>query len=246
MKIMGSDRFPRSVIGIAMSLVIAGGWLPNLARAQHGASDVPDLTAIWTRSGRAVTPTEFPLNARGLAMREAFDEFQHPMYYCAPAATPHIFGDPYNLQIEQLSDRVIIHFEKEAIVRTIWLEGHGHPAAGPADFSIQGYSTGHYEDGDLVAETTHYTYDPSGIEDKPPLIPASTAKRTVERYSRDGDRLTVDIDLHEPLFLTEPLHFSFQFEPTDTPLVDWLPCDPSQASNALRYIPQDELKYGIR
>jgi hypothetical protein len=232
-------------IVVAVLLVLVG-YFPAGVQAQNGSADIPDLSAIWQRSGRAVTPEEFPLNARGIGMREAIDEFQHPMYDCVPAAIPHILGDPYNFSIEQRPDRVIIKFEKDDIVRTVWLEGHGHPQAASNDFSVQGFSTGRYENGELVVETTHFTYDPSGIEDKPPMVPSSTSKRTVERYSRQGDRLVVNVELEDPLFLTEPVHFGFQFQPTETPLVDWIACERSQARNALRYIPEDQLKYGIR
>ena len=35
-------------------------------------------------------------------------------------------------------------------------------------------------------------------------------------------------------------------EPTETALVEWIPCDPAQSRAPLRYIPEDQLKYGIR
>jgi hypothetical protein len=249
MNCMERDGFPRQIVevsAVVTFVIMLVGYLPTGLQAQESASGMPDLSAIWQRSGRAVTPEEFPLNARGLGMREAIDEFQHPMYDCVAAAVPHILGDPYNFSIEQPPGRVIIKFEKDDITRTVWLEGHGHRAVAASDFSVQGYSTGRYENGDLVVETTHFTFDPSGLEDKPPMVPSSTSKRTVERYSRDGDRLTVEVDVEDPLFLTESVRFTFQFGPTETPLVDWIPCERSQARNALRYIPEDQLKYGTR
>ena len=232
--------------GTLLSIALLTAVVAPTAHAQESAIPIPDLSAIWTRAARSVTPRDFPLNARGVAMQQAIDEFQHPMYDCVPAATPHIMGDPYNFSIEQLSDRVIITYEKDAVVRTVWLDGHGHPAANGNDFSVQGHSTGRYEDDELLIETTHFAYDPSGLEDRPPMVPSSTSKRTVERYSREDDQLTVEIDVYDRLFLTEPLYFRLQFAPTDTPLVDWLPCDPEHARNALRYIPDEELKYGVR
>lgn len=243
--------FPRGALdigGVLTLLLTLAAYFPGGLQAQEGSSAHPDLSSVWQRSGRPVTPApeDLPLNARGVAMRDAIDEAQHPMYDCVPAAIPHILGDPYNFSIEQLQDRVIIQYEKDEITRTIWLDGHGHRAATSNDFSVQGHSTGRYENGDLVVETTHFTFDPSGIEDKPPMVPSSTSKRTVERYSREGDRLTVHVSVEDPRFLTEPVQFSFQFEPTEAALVDWIPCDPSHARNALRYIPEAELKYGIR
>lgn len=245
---MNEGVLPRRIeIGAIFVAMLLVDCFPAALHAQEGSSEIPDLSAIWQRSGRHTMPSELSLNARGIAMREAFDQFQHPMYDCGPASTPQILGDPYNLQIEQRTDRVIISFEKDEVTRTVWLEGHGHRAATANDFSVQGYSTGRYENGDLVVETTRFTFDPAGLSARGTgMVPSSTSKRTVERYSRDGDQLTVEVAVHDQLFLTEPMQFRFQFASTDTPLVDWLPCDPAHARNPLRYIPDEELKYGVR
>ena len=169
-----------TVVAVVTFLLVVIGHLPASlhAQASEGDSAVPDLSAIWQRSGRAVTPSELPLNARGIGMREAIDEALHPMYDCVPAPIPHILGDPYNFSIEQLPDRVIIKFEKDDITRTVWLEGHGHREAMASDYSVQGYSTGRYENGALVVETSKFTFDPGGLEDKPPMVPSSTSKTT--------------------------------------------------------------------
>jgi hypothetical protein len=168
------------------------------------------------------------------------------MYDCVPATVPHILGDPYNFQIEQRPDRVIIKFEKDAVTRTVWLEGHGHPAASNNDFALHGYSVGRYEGGQLVVETTKYTFDPGGLEDKPPMTPSTTQKKTVERYSRDGDKLTVDVVLEDRLIIKEPVRFKFEFLPTKEALVEWPECDAEQARAPINYMPVNQLKYGIR
>ena len=240
-----------------LAMALAASLLGNLP-AQEEATEIPDLSSAWQRIRIARpdelapdargfgSPREFPLNARGIGMREAFDESLHPMYDCVPVTIPQILGDPYNFSIEQQADRVFIRFEKDDVRRTVWLEGHGHREPTANDYSIQGYSTGRYENGELLVETTRYAFNPAGINDRSPMAPSSTSKRTVERYSRDGEVLTVDVVLEDPLMLSEPIRFSYQFEPTDTPLVDWLPCDPAQARAPLRYIPEEDLKYGIR
>ena len=120
------------------------------------------------------------------------------MYDCVPATIPHILGDPYNFSIEQQQDRVIFKFEKDAVTRTAWLNGRAHPG----DYALQGYSRqvrGQHAGGD----TRFYTFDPGGLEDKPPMIPSSTQKHTIERYTRNGDTLTVDVELADPLVLKE-------------------------------------------
>lgn len=230
------------------TFVFAVGHLPATVTAQTPArsSQVPDFSGIWTRGGRSITPEELPLNARGVALRDAIDESLAPMYDCVPATVPHILGDPYNFQIEQQADRVIIKFEKDAVVRTVWLEGHGHRKATAADYSIQGYSTGRFEGGQLVVETTKFTFDPGGLEDKPPMVPSSTQKKTIERYARDGDKLTVNVVMEDPLIMKEPVRFTFEFRRTQDALVEWPECDPEQSRAPLQYIPVNQLKYGIR
>lgn len=240
----------RALEAAAVAVVLAGvaGYHPvGLgAQAPAASSAVPNLTGIWARTGRAVTPGELPLNARGVALREAIDESLAPMYDCVPATVPHILGDPYNFQIEQRPDRVIIKFEKDAVTRTVWLEGHGHPAASNNDFALHGYSVGRYEGRQLVVETTKYTFDPGGLEDKPPMTPSSTQKKTVERYSREGDKLTVDVVLEDRLIIKEPVRFKFEFLPTKEALVEWPECDAEQARAPINYMPVNQLKYGIR
>ena len=233
-------------VAIATFLLVAIGCLPNgiEAQAPARASEVPKLSGIWTRGGRGTDPGELALNKRAIALRDAIDEPLAGMYDCLPATLPHILGDPYNFQLEQKADRVIQTFEKDAVVRTIWLDGHGHHAARPQDFSLQGYSTGRYEGGQLVVETTRFTFDAGGLEDKPPMVPSSTRKKVTERYSLKGDHLMVEAMIEDPMFLLKPARFTFDFQPTKDALVEWPECDSEQASEVLTYIPDSQLKYG--
>lgn len=230
------------------TVLLAGIGLPGtiVAQAPAPAAGVPDLSAVWTRSGRSTTPRELPLNARGIALRDAIDEPIAGMYDCVPATTPHLLGDPYNFSIEQKPDRVLIRFEKDAVLRTVWLEGHGHREPVATDYSLQGYSTGRYEKGVLVVETTRFTFDPGGLEDKPPMVPSSTQKKTVERYSREGDTMTVTVAMEDPLIMKGAVEYKFTFKPTTEALVEWPECDREQARAPLDFMPKEQLKYGIR
>jgi hypothetical protein len=226
------------------------GILPSTlhAQGQSAAGSIPKLSGVWTRGGRAGGEPEgqLPLNKRGMALRDAIDEPMSGMYHCVPATAPHILGDPYNFKFEQKADRIIQTFEKDAVVRTFWLEGHGHHAATPSDYALQGYSTAKYDNGTLVVETTKFTFDPGGIEDKPPMVPSSPLKKVVERYSLNGDHLVVEATLEDPQFLSKPINFAFEFAPTKDALVEWPECDQQEASQPLQYIPTTQLKYGLR
>ena len=227
-----------AVAALGAAVLLAPGHSSLQAQA------APNLSGIWQRT-RSVTPEsdELPLNARGIALREAIDESLAPMYDCVPATIPHILGDPYNFSIEQRPDRVIFRFEKDAVTRTALVNGR---AAKPSDYSLHGYSVAKYQGNTLVVDTRFYTFDPGGLEDKPPMTPSSTQKHTIERYTRNGDTLTVDVELADPLILKAPVKFQFQFKPTKDALVEWPECDLEQARAPLNYMPVNQLKYGIR
>ena len=231
---------PTFAAGAAIAAVLMAPGHASSLQAQAA----PNLSGIWQRT-RSVTPEpdQLPLNARGIALREAIDESLAPMYDCVPATIPHILGDPYNFSIEQRPDRVIFRFEKDAVTRTAFVNGR---AATPSDYALHGYSVAKYEGNTLVVDTRCYTFDPGGLEDKPPMTPSSTQKHTIERYTRSGDTLTVDVELADPLILKAPVKFQFQFKPTRDALVEWPECDLEQARAPINYLPIDQLKYGIR
>lgn len=231
--------------GAVALLAAATGYLPGSVAAQSGAAP-PNLSGTWARSGptTAPDPDKLPLNARGIALREVIDESLAPMYDCVAATVPHILGDPYNFQLEQLPDRFIQRFEKDGVTRTIWMAGHGHRDAVNNDYGVQGFSTGRWEGQTLVVETSKFTFDPGGLEDKPPMVPSSTSKKVVERYTRTGDTLKVDATLEDRLIMKEPVKFGFQFKPTKEPMAEWPECDPEQSRAPLKYMPVNQLKYG--
>ncbi len=167
---------------------------------------------------------------------EAFDEPMGTKYSCVQVSLPSLVADPYAFGIEQLEDRVVLTYEKDDVVRTVWLEGYGHPQPGPYGFSIQGHSIGWYEDEELVIETTKFAYDPTGLEDLG-NVPSSTEKRVIERYRREDDRLILDLEVEDPVFLTEATGFTFQWERSEEELVLPYGCDHARAREPLKYLP---------
>ena len=203
---------------------------------------VPDLTEIWARKGCVpaasdVCPkitTDRPFRARAKAFKQAFDEIASPKYYCGQAAAPQLLLDPYDFQIEQQADRVVLTYEQQDVVRTVWLEGHGHARPSVYDFFTRGYSTGRYEGNQLLVETTKFTFDPSGLDEQ--NMPSSTQKRVVERYWREGDSLRVEVTTEDPLFLLEPIKFGYEWTRSDKALLPY-DCDPELARPPLDMIP---------
>jgi hypothetical protein len=114
---------------------------------------------------------------------------------------------PLPSRIEQFDDRVVIRYEYWNAVRTIYLDGREPPEdLAP---SRLGYSTGHYEGGILVAETTNLLpgelYLPGGATLV--ALKLSSIARGTEHYSlsEDGERLDLVWSVSDPEYLHAPL-----------------------------------------
>ncbi|HLF13143.1 MAG TPA: hypothetical protein VJA26_18230 [Gammaproteobacteria bacterium] len=235
---------------LSLTLAVAGcAWLvgqgsaslASAQSAQRSASSIPDLAEIWARRGCTAgqpcpfIPSQLPLKARAIGFMQAFDEALGPKYDCVPATMPSLVIDPYNFKIEQHEDRLVFTYEKDDIVRTVWLNGNG-PQPTVYDVYWQGHSVGHYEDDRLVIETAKFPFDPTGLDDMY-NIPSSTQKKVIERYWREGNVLKADIVTEDPLFLIEAVQFEFEWERTDSPLELPYACDPQLAKQPLKFIP---------
>jgi hypothetical protein len=214
---------------VAVALVVVF-IAPHLgAQSGPGASAIPKLTGIWHRKGplngkpnqRAV-----PTN-RATGFLAAFDDAFNPTYDCSPTPIPGLINDDYDFQIIQQADRVIIRYEKMDVVRTVWLEGHGHPKPAGSDYAIQGISFGHYEGPQLVIETTKFAFDPRGFSPNQ-WLPGSTLKKMTERYWREGDTLKLDSVTEDPLSLKQPYRYGWEWTVRTEELLPY-DCDPQDS-----------------
>jgi hypothetical protein len=213
--------------------------------AQTVSAEIPEISGVW-QWGRCMDGDGFRcmlleeddelLTARARAYRDAIDEVAQPKYDCAPMSIPHMWSDPYSHQIEQLNDRVILTYGKDDVVRTVWLEGHDHPEPAINEFFYFGYSTGQYEDGALLVETTHFTFDPQGLNADFKL-PSSTQKKITERYSKDGDGLILEVTTIDTFFLREPWAFTIRSLPDPDPLELPWNCDLEGSRQILKILP---------
>ena len=214
------------------------------AQPAAGASgDIPRLVGVWDGSPRSRpingpdmpwTPDNFPvLNERALAYQEAFDEALAQKYDCVPATPPALQYDPYMMEVVQWPDRVLFRYEKDDVLRTVWLDGR-EPTV--HDYGIQGFSVGRYEDGALLVETTRYVFDITGFDDYNG-IPSSQLKRVTERYWREGEALKVTVTVEDPLFLREPASYTTQWLPApDGYRLQPYECDPEDARRPIKFM----------
>jgi hypothetical protein len=213
--------------------------------AQPVPGQIPQISGVW-QWGRCVDGPGFNcmlleeddelLTERAKAYRDAIDEVAQPKYDCAPMSIPHMWTDPYSHQIEQFEDRVVFSYGKDDVVRTVWLDGHEHPKPGINEFFYFGYSTGHYEDGALIVETTRFTFDPQGLNADFKL-PSSTQKKVTERYTKDGNDLVLDVTTIDTFFLREPWGFKVRSQPDPEPLALPWNCDLEGSRQILKILP---------
>ncbi len=239
----------RRAATLSVLVLVSLAWAATGPPAYSQAADdgVPDLNGVWAW-GRCLEGPGFGcmlleaddprLTARARAFQAAFDEVTAPKYDCAPMTIPHMFTDPYSYRIEQLEDRVVFTHGKDDVVRTVWLEGHGHPAPPVNRYFVQGYATGRYEDGALVVVTTKFTFDPTGLNSDFKL-PSSTQKRVTERYSREGEALRLGVTIEDTFFLREPWVFEVRSQRDEQPLdLPW-DCQLEAARQSLRLLSTD-------
>src|SRR5687767_1038435 len=230
----------------ALLLVTMMGLVPFEMHAQAPAavSRVPDLGGIWDGGGRArpvnseTVPwgkSNFPdLNERARAYQKVFDEALSPKYDCQPSTSPAIQYDPYMMEVVQWPDRVLLRYEKDDQLRTVWLDGR-RPTS--LDYGLQGFSVGRYESGALLVETTHFVFDIVGFDDYNG-IPSSTQKRVLERYTREGDELRVTVTVEDPMFLRKPTSYTTRWLPAPKGYkLSAFDCDPESARASIKFLP---------
>lgn len=191
--------------------------------ALSASEEIPDLDGLWSFGQcpgggflrcMVLDENDPKLTDRALAYQAAIDEMAQPKYDCAPMPIPHMWTDPYNYRIEQLDDRVRIYYGKDDVVRTVWLEGHGHPEPAMNEFFYFGHATGKYENGALIITTNRFTFDPQGLN-ADFRIPSSTQKQVTERFSRNGDKLVLEASTIDTFFLKEPWEFQVTSAPAE-------------------------------
>lgn len=212
--------------------------------ALSAPAEIPNLNGVW-QWGQCEGADGFGcmlleeddarLTTRAKAYRDAIDEVAQPKYDCAPISIPHMWTDPYSHQIEQLEDRVIFTYGKDDVVRTVWLDGHGFEE--PVNqFFYFGYSTGHYEDGALLVETTHFSFDPQGLNADFRLA-SSTQKKVTERYELDGDDLILEVATVDTFFLKAPWVYKVRSKRDEFPLTLPWACDVEGSRQILKLLP---------
>ena len=219
---------------LVASLLVAGTFFVcmNLSAQDFSSTGVADegvdMSGVWVRrydyryQNYAFTeepPSMTPwASERFEASRPAFgpravavaDTNDH-IYQCLPPGTPRIYAHPAPFEIFQTSDRVMIVYEFQHLVRHVFTDGREHrPDRLP---TWMGESIGHWEGDFLVVETVTFN-DETWIDRRG--VPHSDQLRVVERIHRsDENELIVDITVEDVVAFTEPWTVRRVFDSVD-------------------------------
>ncbi len=194
-------------VTVAGTIPIAAETAPEVKKdVPRMADGKPDLSGVYNLARRgADAPPELKPGA------EKFKVIRGPndagLYAdCMPTGVPQSYFVPYQWQIVQGRDKVVILHEYLHLFRIIPTDGSPHPA--DPDPTWMGDSIGHWEGDTLVVDTI-------GFNDKTELPGGyrhTEALHVVERFHRiDFDHLQWDATIEDPKVFAKPWTLSRVF-----------------------------------
>ena len=191
------------------------------------ASAQVDLSGSWNTRQHEDQPdrgpgvglgdyTGMPITEGARLWAESWDaaRLSEPEQQCRVHAAHYIYRGPLNLRIWEEKDPktqevlAIKHYiSTYEQTRTIWMDGRPHPPE-YAPHTWMGFSTGRWDGDRLIVETTHIKqgwHRRNGV-------PASDRTTMTEYFIRHGNYFTHIEVIRDPVYLTEPMVKSQQFE----------------------------------
>jgi len=192
------------------------------------AADQPEgIFRVWVPAGNQapVWAENPPLTMAALTARDAYDPTRDdPLLDCTPPGMPRLIsragGHP--LRFIMRNEDIILQNEYFGVERLVRMDESSAPTG--LEATPLGYSTGRWENDDLVVTTTHIDwpyFQLYGLEG----IPQSKAVKLVERFRFDeaSNTLSYDITVTDPATFTQTLiaedYIQFRWEPG----LDFLP-----------------------
>ncbi len=224
-----------SMVAVLASTVFAASWGPSFAQvdsSDEAADDVaaarPNFNGVWLAAPDTIGGVEFAemagpelpqLTPEALRIREEYDLFvDDPAYQCSPASITRAWSNPVPIEIEQLSNRVILRYEYMDGLRTVYLDGRSRSPEAPRE--VLGHSVGRFEGSTLVIESTGFSPSYIGAITG---TPQTETLRTIERLtlSEDGLSFRLEIAHEDPATFTAPWTPTREFVLTDLERLDW-------------------------
>lgn len=222
----GNDSRDRRRIGVVVVLLLASA-APALAQR-------PDLSGSWMLNGGKTVFGAWDLTDEGRRRYEAYDfRTDDPALKCIGASWTRVWLNPNVLvQIRQGPTEVRLRYEWMDLDRRIPLVDPAMPD--PPRGSAKGHpALGRYAawyDGDaLVIETVDVAPGYVSTMEKWAGLPQSRRMRTIERLTRSGDVLTIDITHVDPANYRRPLVVTITYPRSKFELMEYN-CMPEDAA----------------
>jgi hypothetical protein len=174
--------------------------------------------------------TGLPINDAARAKADAWEESIQTQFQrqCPPHSAAYNLHGPSNLRIwsepDPISGQILDWrvYGPRQINYTIWVDGRPHPSQN-ARHSSEGFTTGHWEGDTLITFTDHIKVGYLRRNG----IPHSDLATETAHWMRHGDILTVTSIVEDPVYLTQPLIRSTNWQidpamPNPTPIA----CEP--------------------
>ena len=196
-----------------------------------------DITGDWNDRYRFrltvddLEPKPIPFTAEGRRIFEENQQFgKDPALRCINLGLARLFGSSTRSKIYDVGPYYLFLYSiAHNAYRTIHMDGRPAPDEHP--LTMMGFSTGRWEDGSLIVETTHLK--PMWLEGSGhPMSGAQT--RLVETYTPSPDGSTMDrvMAIYDPLY-AEPLFRARASARTDERPLGDNECDPDPFYNDL-------------
>ena len=207
----------------ALALATVAGTVYPVAAARAQA----DFEGIWLYNMPLTSfrrsEGELGLTPAGRAEWDRYDAQDDPLFRCIMPGVPRGITDPYLLEIIQQEHQIVLLREYFHQVRRIYMDGRVAPDNWP--LTMSGYSTGRWEGEALVVTTTHLSPENSmNIEGRP--FSGDEHTYTVERYTRTGDELVLEAEVHDPTFYEKPYTIEFGWDLVPDAEIWTYECDP--------------------
>lgn len=214
------------------------------------ASAQVDLTGHWVKPGgedhageaNIGDYTGLPLNEAGRIKADSwtYERWGMPEHTCEPHPSTYAPIGPANLRIMPIIDQqtqdivawdVLISWME--MHRVIWMDGRPHPPSW-TPHTWMGFSTGKWEGDQLTVTTTHL----KAAWIRRNGAPHSDQAVMREHFVRNGNTLTLIWIVNDPVYLTEPLIRTLEWELTTGSQIGSYPCDISVEVDRERgYVP---------
>jgi hypothetical protein len=194
---------------------------PNLNAPTPRASDgKPDLSGVWMiAAGPDTRALPFqPWAAELQSKRAAESGLNDPDGLCMPQGPLQYHVDPQPLKIVQTPTQILIIYESNYGLRTIYMDGRALPPLGGPQPFWHGYSVGRWDGDTLVVESNNFHgVDPSQFQGVEPKSfygvgwldhrgsPYTEAMKLTERFRRASyGQLDIEMTVDDPKSYTKP------------------------------------------